>query len=90
MLVGDVTIGLSGAIRDLSQKLGEEISYSEMFATSSAAGGLRMSVHGLVYDMTVRAAQAAALGAGAIVRNTTAGKLSGYDIEDLEIGRAHV
>ena len=83
VLVGDVTIGLSGAIRDLSQKLGEEISYSEMFATSSAAGGLRMSVHGLVYDMTVRAAQAAALGAGAIVRNTTAGKLSGYDIEDL-------
>jgi large subunit ribosomal protein L10 len=33
-----------------------------MLASSSAAGGLRMTVHGLVPDMTVRAAKEAALG----------------------------
>ena len=41
-----------------------------------------MCVHGLVYDMTVSAARAAALGAGAIVRQTTAGKLTLSDIDE--------
>jgi uncharacterized protein (TIGR01319 family) len=41
-----------------------------------------MCVHGLVYDMTVRAAKAAALGAGAIVRQTTAGKLTQSDLAE--------
>lgn len=51
---GDVNIGLNNAIEDLRQNLGlEEISYDEMLATSSAAGGLKMTVHGLVYDMTL-------------------------------------
>ena len=54
-----------------------------MFATSSAAGGLKMCVHGLVYDMTVKAAHAAALGAGAIVKLATAGKLHDYDIDEI-------
>ena len=50
-------VGLQGAVEDLRRKLGEEeISYRSMLATSSAAGGLRMTVHGLVYDMTVKAA----------------------------------
>lgn len=61
-----------------------------MLATSSAAGGLRMCVHGLVYDMTVKAAQAAALGAGAIVTMATAGKMSEYDIEDLVASRPNL
>ena len=82
---GDVRIGLNGAIEDLKANLGaDKIEYGEMLATSSAAGGLRMCVHGLVYDMTVKAAEAAALGAGAIVTMATAGKLSEYDIEDLK------
>ena len=66
MLAGDVRIGLTEAVNDLAKNLGaQNIEYGKMFATSSAAGGLRMCVHGLVYDMTVKAAQAAALGAGA-------------------------
>ncbi len=82
---GDVRIGLSGAVADLAKNLGEEkIEYGEMFATSSAAGGLRMTVHGLVYEMTVKAAQAAALGAGAIIKHATAGKLSEFDIDDIK------
>lgn len=82
---GDVRIGLLGAINDLAKNLGaDKIEYGEMFATSSAAGGLRMTVHGLVYEMTVKAAQAAALGAGAIIKHATAGKLSEFDIDDIK------
>lgn len=85
VLSGDVRIGLQGAVEDLCRKLGEEsISYTKMLATSSAAGGLRMSVHGLVYDMTVKAAKEAALGAGANLQLTTAGILQQEDLEDIQ------
>ncbi|HHT86382.1 MAG TPA: DNA mismatch repair protein MutL [Clostridiales bacterium] len=83
VLEGDVRIGLSNAFKDLEKTLGEKIEAKEMFATSSAAGGLKMCVHGLVYDMTVKAAHAAALGAGAIVKLATAGKLHDYDIDEI-------
>ena len=81
VLDGDVTVGLSNAVRDLEKNLGETIAYDRMLASSSAAGGLKMCVHGLVYDMTVKAAEAAALGAGAVIRQTTAGKLRESDLE---------
>jgi uncharacterized protein (TIGR01319 family) len=82
---GDVNIGLQGAIDDLKSALGvEEVTYDEMLATSSAAGGLKMTVHGLVYDMTVRAAKEAALGAGAIIHNVTAGKLRRTDLNKIK------
>ncbi len=84
VLSGDVRVGLQGATESLKRNMGwDELSYGEMLATSSAAGGLRMCVHGLVYDMTVRAAEAAALGAGAIIKFTTAGKLTDYDLADV-------
>ena len=70
---GDVTIGLKDAVKDLESNLGETISWNSMLATSSAAGGLKMTVHGLVYDMTVKAAKEAALGAGAVLHMVTAG-----------------
>ncbi|MBN2559242.1 MAG: glutamate mutase L [Clostridia bacterium] len=76
VLDGDVNIGLMNAIDDLKQILGaDKLSYNELMATSSAAGGLKMTVHGLVYDMTVNAAKEAALGAGANIHMITAGKL---------------
>lgn len=84
VLEGDVRVGLSRALADLENNLGEPLSYDRMLATSSAAGGLRMSVHGLVYDMTVRAAEAAALGAGGVIRQVTGGKMSRYDLMDLK------
>ena len=85
VLSGDVRIGLQGAIDNLCSNLGVAgISYGKMLATSSAAGGLRMSVHGLVYDMTVKAAREAALGAGANLHMATAGILQDYDLEDLQ------
>lgn len=85
VLDGDVCIGLGNAIESLRISLRtDEIIYGKMLATSSAAGGLKMTVHGLVYDMTVRAAKEAALGAGAIVKMITAGKLRRSDIDQIK------
>ena len=84
VLGGDVTVGLRGAVEDLRRHLGvSEISWGEMFATSSSARVLRMSVHGLVYDMTVRAAKEAALGAGGILKHVTAGKMRRTDLKKI-------
>ncbi len=83
VLEGDVRAGLTNAIDELKKSLGaNELTYGNLLASSSAAGGLKMCVHGLVYDMTVAAARAAALGAGAIVRQTTAGKLTEADLAE--------
>lgn len=85
VLDGDVRIGLEGAIKDLCQKKGiDSIEYDEMLATSSAAGGLKMTVHGLVYDMTAKAAKEAALGAGGIIHNITVGKLRRSDLAKIK------
>ncbi|SCG83229.1 putative component of D-ornithine aminomutase [Proteiniborus sp. DW1] len=82
---GDVNIGLRTAIRDLSESLKvSDIEYDELMSTSSAAGGLKMTVHGLVYDMTVRAAKEAALGAGANLHMITAGKMRRTDLNKLK------
>lgn len=84
VLEGDVTKGLKNAFKDLKKKLqASYIEYNEFFATSSAAGGLRMTVHGLVHDMTVKAATEAALGAGANIKNITSGRLRRSDIKKL-------
>lgn len=85
VLDGDVRVGLNAAIADLAQNMGvERIEYDEMLATSSAAGGLKMTVHGLVYDMTAKAAKEAALGAGAIIHQVTAGKLRRTDLKKIQ------
>jgi uncharacterized protein (TIGR01319 family) len=85
VLEGDVNIGLKNAIMDLCNNLNvEDIQYDELIATSSAAGGLKMTVHGLVYDMTVRAAKEAALGAGANIKYITAGKLRKSDLRKIQ------
>ena len=85
ILAGDVNIGLRAAIKDLANNLNtEDIQYHQLIATSSAAGGLRMTVHGLVYDMTVRAAKEAALGAGANIKYITAGRLRESDLNKIK------
>ena len=78
---GDVRIGLQGAIDDLCRKMDiDKLEYDQMLATSSAAGGLKMTVHGLVYDMTAKAAKEAALGAGGISHDITVGRLRRSDL----------
>ena len=91
VLEGDVNTGLKAAIDDLEKKLGDtQLEYSELLATSSAAGGLKMTVHGLVYDMTAKAAEEAALGAGAIIHMVTAGRLRRTDIEKIRSIRPNI
>ncbi len=78
-------IGLQGAVDDLCKKMNiDSLEYDEMLATSSAAGGLKMTVHGLVYDMTAKAAKEAALGAGGIIHYITAGKLRRTDLAKIK------
>ena len=85
VIEGDVRIGLQGAIDDLCKNKGiDKIDYDLMLATSSAAGGLKMTVHGLVYDMTAKAAKEAALGAGGILHYVTAGKLRRTDLKKIK------
>lgn len=84
VLEGDVTVGLKGAIDSLKKNLqADEVTWDDMLATSSAAGGLKMTVHGLVYDMTVRAAKEAALGAGGIIKMITSGKMRKTDLKKI-------
>ncbi|MDT8336600.1 MAG: GlmL-related ornithine degradation protein [Candidatus Izemoplasmatales bacterium] len=83
--LGDVIIGLNQAKANLMQNLNvSELVAKETFASSSAAGGLKMSVHGLVYDMTVKAAKEAALGAGANLKMITSGILDEYQIDEIK------
>lgn len=83
--INDVSIGLNAALENLKQNLKvNHLTIKETFASSSAAGGLKMSVHGLVYDMTVKAAKEAALGAGANLHLITASKLNKYDLNKLK------
>lgn len=85
VLEGDVNIGLNGAIEDLKKNIATvDLTWNDMLATSSAAGGLKMTVHGLVYDMTVRAAKEAALGAGGIIKFITAGRLRRLDLKKIQ------
>ncbi|MCL6450185.1 MAG: glutamate mutase L [Acetobacteraceae bacterium] len=73
---GDATLGLERALHALERRLGGgPLRWRTMMACSSAAGGLRMTVHGLAPQMTARAAREAALGAGAVVELATAGEL---------------
>ncbi|MGC9384340.1 MAG: GlmL-related ornithine degradation protein [Kosmotogaceae bacterium] len=78
----DVTIGIERAINKLKERLeAKNLSWGSFLATSSAAGGLRITVHGLVYDMTVKAAREAALGAGGVIQYVTAGKIREKNLE---------
>ncbi|MGH4117557.1 GlmL-related ornithine degradation protein [Clostridium sp.] len=78
---GDVTMGLKSAIKDIENQIQESITWEKMLATSSAAGGLRITVHGLMQQMTVKAAREAALGAGGIIKMVTAGKMRKSDLK---------
>lgn len=81
---GDIYIGVERALDHLAEQVGtDHIDAHTHTAASSAAGGLRMSVHGLAYDMTVRAAREAALGAGAVVKMVTAGKMTARQLQNV-------
>ncbi|MDX9808500.1 MAG: glutamate mutase L, partial [Acholeplasma sp.] len=81
----DVNIGLNNAILDLKKSLNvDELIYDELLASSSAAGGLKITVHGLVYEMTAKAAKEAALNAGANIHLITANRIDESHIEQIK------
>ncbi len=81
---GDVSLGVEEAIKDLEKKSNISTEGAKIFINSSAAGGLKMTVHGLTMSMTARAAKEASLGAGAVIKNLTAGLLDRYALEEIE------
>jgi hypothetical protein len=80
---GDVGLGLAAARAELEAAIGP-LEPGVTLATSSAAGGLRMTVHGLTQKMTAMAAREAALGAGGVVEYVTAGALRDSDIRRID------
>ncbi len=89
VLDGDVTVGVNAARARIEASTGP-LEPHEFLATSSAAGGLRMTVHGLTAKMTAMAAREAALGAGGVVEYQTAGKLRRHDLERIAAARPNV
>ncbi|MDR3687707.1 MAG: glutamate mutase L [Coriobacteriia bacterium] len=79
VLQGDVGVGVAAARAQLEAATGP-LDSGITVATSSAAGGLRMTVHGLTQKMTAMAAREAALGAGGVVEYMTAGRLRDADL----------
>ncbi len=79
VLQGDVGLGFEAARAELERATGP-LEPAVTLATSSAAGGLRMTVHGLTTKMTAMAAREAALGAGGVVEYQTAGNLRDADL----------
>lgn len=84
VLQGDVSVGVEQALHSLTQASGYDVEGADCFINSSAAGGLRVTVHGLTLNMTARAAKEASLGAGAIIRKLTAGQLFDHDLDELK------
>jgi hypothetical protein len=80
---GDVGVGVDAA-RAALEALTGPLEPRVTLATSSAAGGLRMTVHGLTARMTAMAAREAALGAGGVVEFQTAGRLRDADLRAID------
>lgn len=80
---GDVGMGVEAARAQLEAQVGA-LEPGLTVATSSAAGGLRMTVHGLTQKMTAMAAREAALGAGGVVEHVTAGRMTELDLERVD------
>lgn len=78
----DINDGLNNALKILREKTGP-VEFSETYACSSAAGGLRMVTSGLVPELTGEAAKLASLGAGAKVVGIYAFQLTEDDLEDI-------
>jgi uncharacterized protein (TIGR01319 family) len=84
----DITIGLNAALEKLrgayNDPLGKEQDVERIVACSSAAGGLRIVAIGLVKVLTTKAAEEAALGAGAKLVGTYSFGLTSADIREIE------
>jgi len=81
----DITIGLREALKKIEENTGiGDLEEKEALACSSAAGGLRMVCSGFVPELTSKAANLAALGAGAKVINCYSYKLTRQEVDEIE------
>jgi uncharacterized protein (TIGR01319 family) len=81
----DITKGLEEALKIIGQKTRiSDIEKKEALACSSAAGGLRMVCSGFVPELTSKAANLAALGAGAKVIKNYSYKLTSEEVKEIE------
>ncbi|MCK9493666.1 MAG: glutamate mutase L, partial [Acholeplasmataceae bacterium] len=76
----DIRDGFENALDELYIKLGKKITFDQMIACSSAAGGLKMAAIGLVPELTVEASKRTCMGAGAKVDLVFSYKLTQEDI----------
>jgi uncharacterized protein (TIGR01319 family) len=78
----DITIGLNAALEGMEANRGRRcgVASTVKLACSSAAGGLRLVVIGLVPDLSLRAGRMAALGAGAKLVGNYSYKLNQAEI----------
>ena len=80
----NVSEGIEKAIQLLNTVVQRKIDYKIRFASSSAAGGLRIVVVGLVPELTVKAGKLSAYNAGAKIVGTYSYKLNKYEIIEIE------
>ena len=81
----DITLGLEEALKQISDKTRiTGVAKKEALACSSAAGGLRMVCAGFVPELTSKAANLAALGAGAKVVGGYSYKLTQQEVHEIE------
>jgi len=81
----DITLGLEEALREIGTKTKiSSLEKKTALACSSAAGGLRMVCVGFVPELTSKAANHAALGAGAKVIGGYSFKLTQQEIGEIE------
>ncbi len=80
----DLTIGLKNALAEAEAKAGKSIGSADIrLASSSAAGGLRLVVIGLVPSLSLSAGRMAALGAGAKLVGNYSYKLNQSEVKEI-------
>ena len=89
----DVTVGVTNALKELEELTGKTLLEGGQaltipthlyLSTSSAGGGLQMTVAGVVKEMSAESAERAALGAGAIILDTMAMNDGRKDFEKIK------
>lgn len=80
----DVNIGIKKVLAKIEDQGLNIDDINKRLACSSAAGGLKMIVIGLVPSLTAEAAKRAALGAGAKVIGTYSYELSGEEVDEIK------
>jgi uncharacterized protein (TIGR01319 family) len=81
----DITLGLENGLKEIAARTDlTALEKKEALACSSAAGGLRMVCAGFVPELTSKAANLAALGAGAKVVGCYSYKLTQPEVREIE------